>query len=203
MQLYFSPTSPYARKVRCVLLEKQLPFEGIDVAATNRSPAEHNPLGKVPTCILDDGLVLFDSRVIIETIEAMHPLPGLIPMEVHDRALVRRWEAIGDGICDVLIPVVLDSRRAPELRDAAYAQKLEGKVRASLSYIEQALRGREFVHGERFTLADIAVIAATGYVKLRRPELLDGYPELDRYIAQQLQRPSLASTVPPNLPVRG
>ncbi len=71
MDLYYSKTSPFARKVQVVLLEKGLPFYGIDVRSSGRSPSERNPLGKVPTLILDDGLVLFDSTVITETLESL------------------------------------------------------------------------------------------------------------------------------------
>lgn len=111
LTLYHSLTSPYARKVRSVLLEKRIAFEGVNVADAGRSAAEHNPLGKVPTLVLGDGTVLFDSRVIVEALDAMYPEPRLIPSEPRARAIVRHWEALGDGICDVLIPVVLDSRR--------------------------------------------------------------------------------------------
>jgi len=116
--------------------------------------------------------------------------------------VVRHFEALADGICDVLIPVVLDSRRPPEQRDPAYAQKLLGKVEASLKYLEPVVGGPALV-GDSFSLADIAVSCALGYINLRRPELLDGRDALNAYLARQLERPSLAETVPPNLPVRG
>jgi glutathione S-transferase len=201
LTLYHSLTSPYARKVRSVLLEKRVAFEGVNVADGARSAAEHNPLGKVPTLVLGDGTVLFDSRVIVETLDAMYPEPRLIPAEPRPRAIVRHWEALADGICDVLIPVVLDSRRPPEQRDAAYTHKLENKVRACFDYVEPLVAGRDDV-GDAFSLADIALVCAFGYVQLRRPELLDGREAILGYVARQLRRPSLKETVPPNLPIR-
>lgn len=202
MLLFHSLTSPYARKVRAVLLEKRLSVEAVDVAATGRSASEHNPLGKVPTLVLDDGTVLFDSRVITEALDGLYPVPRLIPADPRERAVVRHFEALADGICDVLIPVVLESRRPPEKRDADYTKKLLGKVEASLDYLEPVLDGRATV-GEAFSLADIAIVCAIGYIDLRRPELLDGRDVLASYARKQLERPSLAETVPPNLPVRG
>ena len=114
---------------------------------------------------------------------------------------MRHFEALADGICDVLIPVVYDSRRAPEQRDPAYSEKLLGKVRASLDYVEPLVSG-PFLFGDAFSLADVALVSALGYINLRRPELLDGRAALHGYLARQLERPSLADTVPPNLPVR-
>jgi len=202
MLLFHSLTSPYARKVRVMLLEKRVHVESVNVADSARSAQEHNPLGKVPTLVLDDGTALFDSRVITEALDALYPTPRLIPSDVRARAVVRHFEALADGICDVLIPVVLDSRRPPEQRDPAYAQKLLGKVEASLKYLEPVVGGPALV-GDSFSLADIAVSCALGYINLRRPELLDGRDALNAYLARQLERPSLAETVPPNLPVRG
>jgi glutathione S-transferase len=202
MILYHSLTSPYARKVRVFLIEKRLTFEGVNVATSTRAVSEHNPLGKVPTLVLEDGTALFDSRVICEALDALYPEPRLIPSAPRERALVRHWEALADGICDVLIPVILDSRRSPELQDRAYSTKLLGKARACLDYIEPLVVGRDSVTDD-FSLADVALVSALGYIGLRRPELLDGRDVLAGYLARQLRRPSLAETLPPNLPLRG
>jgi glutathione S-transferase len=202
MLLFHSLTSPYARKVRVLLLEKRIAVDAVDVAASGRSANEHNPLGKVPTLVLDDGTVLFDSRVITEALDALFPVPQLIPLEPRQRAVVRHFEALADGICDVLVPVLVDSRRPAEKRDAEYAKKLLGKVEASLDYLEPVLNGRASV-GDAFSLADIAIVCALGYINLRRPELLDGRDGLGAYLRRQLERPSLAETLPPHLPMRG
>jgi glutathione S-transferase len=204
MDLYFSTTSPYARKVQVALMEKGLPFYGIDVRSSSRSAREKNPLGKVPTLVLDDGLVLFDSRVITETLEALFPAPPLIPEDPMARARVRRWEAIADGISDVLVPVVSEGARPPELQSQAYVDKLSLKVKDALDYISAELESRgapSFLHGDSFTLADIAVISALGYVRLRRPNFLEGRAPLLAYETGLLERPSLKATIPPNLPV--
>lgn len=204
MQLFHSLTSPYSRKVRVTLFEKGIPFEDINVATSATQPGNVNPLGKVPTLVLDDGTVLFDSTVITETLDALYPSPRLIPESTPERAMVRRWEALADGVCDVVIPVILDSRRPEAQQDPAYCAKQLGKSRAALAFLEQALvDGRRYLHDNTFSLADIAVVSMLGYLKLRRPELLEGdYPHVLRYLAGQLGRPSLAETIPPNLPMR-
>ncbi|HMA93115.1 MAG TPA: glutathione S-transferase N-terminal domain-containing protein, partial [Polyangiaceae bacterium] len=120
MKLLHSLTSPYSRKVRVTLLEKGISFEDIDVAKSATQPGSFNPLGKVPTLVLDDGTVLFDSTVITETLDVLYPTPRLIPEAPYERALVRRWEALADGICDVVIPVIIDARRPEAQRDATY-----------------------------------------------------------------------------------
>lgn len=203
MLLYHSLTSPYARKARVVLLEKGILHETIDVATSSKQPSLHNPLGKVPTLVLDDGTVLFDSTVITETLDALFPQPQLIPAAPLERATVRRWEALADGICDVVIPVIFDARRPAEHQDPVYTAKLLGKAKAALTLIEAWLTGRRYMHGDSFTLADISIVTMAGYLNLRRPELLEGYQELQRYVATQLERASLRDTIPPNLPVRG
>jgi glutathione S-transferase len=202
MQLFLSLTSPYARKVRATLLEKGVQFEALNVADGERKASECNPLGKVPTLLLADGTALFDSTVIVEYLDAAYPTPKLIPDAPLQRALVRRWEALADGVCDVLMPVVQQSVRPVELQDKALIDKLEGKVKTSLAQLQQQLDGKAFAFGDGFSLADIAVVCAVGYVNLRRAALLQDYPLLASYVERQLSRSSLASTVPPNLPFR-
>jgi len=200
LELFYSETSPYARKVRVMLIEKGAAFTGIDVRRGERQAKERNPLGKVPT-LLVDGTPFFDSTVLTEYVEALFPEPALIPQDPHERALVRRYEALADGISDVLVPVVQDSRRPPEVQNKAHTTLLLGKVRACLRLLDDdCAAGYAYLHGAAFSLADIAVVAALGYVNLRRPELLDSYTHLARYHAAQLERPSLQATIPPDLP---
>lgn len=200
LELFYSETSPYARKVRVMLLEKGASFIGIDVRKGERQAKERNPLGKVPT-LLVDGTPFFDSTVLTEYVEALFPEPALLPKRLHERALVRRYEALADGISDVLVPVVQEGRRAPEVQNKAQSAIFIGKVHACLRLLdEDCSAGHAYLHGTSFSLADIAVVAALGYVNLRMPELLAGYTHLARYHEAQLERPSLRDTVPPNLP---
>jgi len=199
LELYYSETSPYARKVRVMLLEKNVAFTGVDVRQGERKAKDKNPLGKVPTLLVDD-VPLYDSVVLTEYLDAAFPEPPLLPRGALERAQVRCWEALADGISDVLIPVVQDRKRPLELQDRAYAEVLLGKARASLEHLERAVGQKRYLHGDALSLADIAVVSALGYANLRLPELLPGYVELERYHHAQLERESLRATVPPNLP---
>jgi glutathione S-transferase len=197
MLLFMSPTSPYARKVRIVLAEKNLAAEEIDYVESSRKPREYNPLGKVPTLVLDDGTALFDSRVITEALDALFPSPRLIPEAVRERIAVRRWEALADGMCDVIVPIVLEERRPAEKHDPAYVEKLAVKVRETLALLDAEIGDRAYAHGGAFTLADAALVSAVGYVELRRPAFLGPVPRLCAYAARLVaERPSVGKTVP-------
>ena len=117
MKLLGSPASPYTRKVRVVLAEKRIEceMELVDVQPVENPVNEHNPLGKIPTLLLDDGSALYDSRVIVDFLDARSPIGRLIPDETRDRVAVRRWEALADGVLDAGLLVRYESLR--ERRD--------------------------------------------------------------------------------------
>src|SRR5689334_25301616 len=102
MKLFGSPASPYTRKVRVVLAEKRIEceMELVDVQPVENPVNPHNPLGKVPTLLLDDGTALYDSRVIVDFLDSVSPISRLIPETTRDRVAVRRWEALADGVLD-------------------------------------------------------------------------------------------------------
>src|SRR5262245_66562531 len=102
MKLLASPASPYTRKVRVVLAEKKIDceMERVDVAPVENPVNPHNPLGKIPTLVLDDGTALYDSRVIVEFLDHASPLNRLIPADISGRVNEGRWEALGDGVGD-------------------------------------------------------------------------------------------------------
>ena len=102
MKLLGSIASPYTRKVRVVLAEKRIEcdFDRVDVNPPENPVNAHNPLGKVPTLMLDDGTALFDSRVIVEFLDNVSPIARLVPEDNRERVAVRRWEALADGSLD-------------------------------------------------------------------------------------------------------
>src|SRR6186713_2536937 len=113
MKLLASLASPYTRKVRVVLAEKKIDFdlELVDVAPAENPVNAHNPLGKIPTLVLDDGTTLYDSRVIVEFLDSASPILRLIPDDNRERVAVRRWEALADGILDAGILVRYEGLR--------------------------------------------------------------------------------------------
>src|SRR3981189_3923068 len=113
MKLLASTASPYARKVRIVLAEKksERELQPVDVSPVDNPVNAHNPLGKIPTLVLDDGTALYDSRVIVEFLDSVSPISKLIPEGTRDRLAARRWEALADGVTDAGILVRSESLR--------------------------------------------------------------------------------------------
>ena len=197
MKLFYTPNSPYARKIRILLREKGLACQEVQPTLNDAALSALNPLGKVPTLVADDQTAMFDSVVISEFLELIHPEPCMIPIDKWERVVVRKWEAIADGICDVLVTAVLEERRPQERQDATVIERADHKLVATLKFLDAELAGHGHAHGNQFTLADAALVAAVGYVTLRRPQLLQGLPSLLDYAKGHATRPSVLATIPP------
>ncbi|HXY06001.1 MAG TPA: glutathione S-transferase C-terminal domain-containing protein [Burkholderiaceae bacterium] len=202
LRLIASPTSPFARKVRIVMAEKRIECEVdmTDVWSPDTYISQFNPLGKVPCLILDDGGAVFDSRVIVEYLDTLTPVGHLIPPSGRQRVEVRTWEALADGIVDALALVRLEHTQRPEqIRSQAWIDRQLGKVEAGLKAASTALAEKTWCHEERFTLADIALGVALGYLDYRFPEIAwrAKYPKLGRYYEKLATRQSFLDTAPP------
>lgn len=202
MKLFVTLTSPYARKVRVVLAEKRIDCEIVVVpslAAPESPVPAYNPLGKVPTLVLDDGEALYDSVVIAGYLDNKTPVAHLIPQDNYQRAVVRRWEALADGMCDAAVAVVMERRRAPEKQDETVVERQLLKVQRGLAAMARDMGEAKWSAGEQFSLADIAAGCALGYIDLRMPEIdwRSEYPNLARLYEQLLKRPSFKESVPP------
>ncbi len=201
MKLIGSLTSPYVRKVRIVLAEKKLDYEFVldDPWAEAAQLKAHNPLGKVPCLIMDESGSLFDSRVIVEYLDALSPVSRLIPAPGRERIEVKRWEAVADGVMDAAANAFIEvNKRAAHLQDLQYRQRQMDKIQASLAYMESLLGSQPHCMGVNLCLADIAVGAALGYLDLRFNELdwRTSHPELARLAAKLEERPSFINTRP-------
>ena len=201
MKLLGGTISPYTRKVRIVLAEKKIDcdFETVDVNPPENPVNAHNPLGKVPTLLMDDGSALFDSRVIVEFLDSVSPLARLIPDDNRERVAVRRWEALADGTLDAGLLVRYESVRPKKEQSAAWSAKQTGKLKRGLAAIAAELGERPWCHGDRYTLADIAVACCLGWVEFRKPADVDyraEYPALARFYDKLMERPVFAETAP-------
>lgn len=202
MKLFATPVSPYARKVRIMLVEKHIDCDIVMVpslAATDSPVPEFNPLGKVPTLVLDDGTSLYDSPVIVGYLEQKTPVSHLLPEGNLERALVRRWEALADGVCDAAVTIMLESRRAPEQQDLTVVERQKLKVQRGLAAMSRDLADKKWCAGDKFTLADIAVGCTLGYVELRFPGMdwRVPHPNLAALYQKLQKRPSFRETAPP------
>lgn len=201
MQLFVSAASPFARKVRVLLLEKQVPheLEVLNLWAPNELQ-KVNPIGKVPVLVLDDGRVLTGSALIADWIDARYPQPRFIPADADGRLEVRRWESLVDGTMDAVAASTYELRFHDEAtRSVAWLERLRGKVDAGLSALERQLGDRRWLCGDSPSLADIAAGCLVGFMLARTPQFFDAarYPGLAR-LARELQtRDSFKATAPP------
>jgi len=201
MKLIGSLSSPYARKVRVVLAEKDIEYSLMleDVWAADTKIQHSNPLGKVPCLILDDGNALYDSRVICEYLDSFPPAGSLTPSPLADRIETRRWEALADGVLDAGVLIRLEhTQREPAQRSEKWLARQRGKVMAGLEVMNKDMGDKEWCVAGRFTLADIALGCALGWLSLRLPELdwRKAHAKLGRHLDRLSLRPSFASSVP-------
>lgn len=200
MKLIGSLTSPFVRKVRVVLAEKKIDcaFEVDSPWVAGNQVATLNPLGKIPTLVLDDGTTIYDSRVIVEYLDATTPNNRLIPASGRERVMVKRWEALADGICDAAALIFLERKRPQEQQSPDWVARQQQKIDLGLSAMADDLGDQAWCRGTRLSLADIAVGSALGYLEFRFPEIgwSRRYGGLHK-LNQKLQaRTSFADTVP-------
>jgi glutathione S-transferase len=201
MKLLASPASPYTRKVRIVLAEKKIEcdVEVVDVQPVDNPVNAHNPLGKIPALVLDDGAALYDSRVIVEFLDGKSPISRLIPEDLRDRVAVRRWEALADGVLDAGLLVRYESLRDKSEQSKAWTDKQLARIKRGMAQMTSDLAERPWCHGERYSLADIALGCCLGWLGFRKPGDVDWhreYPALARHYDKLMARPAFADTVP-------
>ena len=201
MKLLYTVNSPYARKVRIVAAEKHIDIKLQEVVLADPDcPVKlYNPLGKVPVLVLPDNDSLYDSRVIAEYLDNRTPLAHLIPKDNTTKSAVRRWEALADGITDAAVVVMLEQRKPEQKQDEAFIAKQMDKVSRGLSVLNNDLGHNKWCVDDTFSLADIAVGCALGYVNLRFGQIIDlaaDYPNLERLQSVLIKRQSFIDSMP-------
>lgn len=198
MKLRYSATSPYARKVLATAIETGLDGRIERVPTDPWSPETDlpasNPLGKVPALELEDGTVLFDSRVICEYLDSLHGGARLYPESGMARWKVLRLAAIGEGLCDAAINRLLDTRRPENLRSADW----QARQKATMARACDVLEAEAGKLGGAVTIGQLSVACALGYLDLRfdADHWREGRPALTAWFEAFAQRPSIASTKP-------
>ena len=202
MKLYGSLTSPYVRKVRMVLMEKNLAcdmvVEGPADAAGN--VVRLNPLRAIPVLERDDGEVFFDSPMICEYLDSLNDKPRLYPASGEARWQALRWHALGQGMMEATVARFVERRKPAEKQDAAAVAKHEARIAAALAFAAARVPASGFLSGESIGIADIALGAALGYIDLRYAHDWRGqHPKLKDWFAPIGQRRSLVETLAPEL----
>ncbi len=201
MKLIGSATSPYVRKVRIVMAEKKLDYQFAleDVWAANSAISTSNPLGKVPCLVMEGGEAVFDSRVIVEYLDTLSPVGKLIPAQGRERAEVKTWEALADGVLDAAILARLEaswSGRSAAQRSDAWIKRQMEKIDTALQAMSKGLGDKAYCSGIHFSLSDVAVGCALGYLDFRFPQInwRESHPNLAKLHEKLAQRLSFADT---------
>lgn len=203
MKIIGSTSSPYVRKVRVVMAEKKLDYQFVtdDVWSATTGIGQFNPLGKIPCLIMEGGDAIYDSRVIVEYLDTLSPVGKLIPPLGRERAEVKTWEALADGLLDAAILARLEATwtgRADHERSGAWIERQMGKVSQSLRVMSRNLGDKPLCRGIHLSLSDIAVGCALGYLDFRFPHLSwrEDHPNLHKLYDKLMLRQSFIDTLP-------
>jgi glutathione S-transferase len=173
MKLISASTSPFARKVRVVLAEKNVEYRLVEQSPWDAGYPMHaySPLGKVPVLMLDDGTALYDSRVIVEYLDDLAPMPRLIPESSGQRLAVKRWEALADGVSDAIFSIAIERRRPASLQSEDWVERQRRKIADGIAALARELDQKPWCNGDAYSLADVATGCALVYLDLRQPDL--------------------------------
>jgi glutathione S-transferase len=201
MKLYYSAASPYVRKCMIVAIEAGIDgrIEHVPAAVMPTKPnaevAKDNPLMKLPTLVTDDGMALYDSRVICEYLDSQHAGTPLIPKSGADRWRVLRWQAMADGITDAgLLCRYEVVTRAEDKRSAEWTAGQMTKVTQGLDMAENDAQ----LLSSPINLGQIALACSIGWLEFRNVagDIRKGRPKLTAWYEAFSRRPSMQATTP-------
>jgi glutathione S-transferase len=200
LTLRHSPASPFVRKVRIAAsilgLEREITLENADTTDPADSVRGQNPLGKIPALVLEDGTVLFDSRVILDYLDHRAGGGRIVPKDADARFAALRLQALADGLMDASILLVYEGRWRPaEKHEPKWVEHQAGKVTRALTALEAnppPLDGTPNV-------GQIALACALGYRDFRfNGTWRKDHPRLVAWLDQFAGRvPAFAATKPP------
>lgn len=203
MQLRFSPTSPFVRKVRITAIEAGLQDQ-IEHITTDPWSAETdlrqtNPLSKVPCLITDDGDAIYDSPVICEYLDSLNSGSKLFPEDSATRFRVLTLAATADGMTDAGVLHLVESVRRPqELKWDWWNDRQRTTMQTAMAVLNDAAPSMATTDGP-ITIAEVTAGSGLGWVDLRFPDFgwRDENPALAEWFAKISERPSFKETVPP------
>lgn len=170
MKLHWSPRSPYVRKVMIAACELglrnriDLRRTVVAMSSTNLDIRDDNPLNKIPTLVLDDGLAIFDSHVICEYLDSLAGGGRIVPSAGRERLVALRMHALGQGLIDLLILARNERDRAEPLRSAPHLAAFADKRRATIARLESEVAT---LRDTAFGVGQIAVGCALAYSDYR------------------------------------
>jgi len=199
LKLISATPSPYARKVRIALEEKDLPFELLTEVPwdSDTSTPQYNPLEKLPILILEDSSSIYESSYILQYLELKYPAVPLLPADIDQALLARKLEVLCDGICDAIVLTFFERMRA-ERASLEWIARQRRKVEGGFAEIAKIVGAQQWAVGDKFSLGDIAAGTAVGYASVRLPEfaLSNRHPSLATYYEHLAERSSFKNTTP-------
>lgn len=200
LKLRSSPSSPFVRKIRIAAsvlgLEREIATEPADTMNANDSIRQQNPLGKIPALLLEDGTVLFDSRVILEYLDHRAGGGRIIPKDASARFAALRLQALADGMMDASVLLVYEGRWRPaERHEPKWIDLQSGKVARALAALEAAPPALDAPPH----VGQIALACALGYRDFRfGGSWREDHPRLVAWLDDFARRvPAFAATAPP------
>lgn len=201
MKLYVSPFAPNPRRVTMFLAEKQI--TDVELVQVNLQEGEHkrpefrakSPLSQVPTLELDDGRALTESRAICSYLEAIYPEPNLMGAHAFERASIEMWDRRVEQL--FAGPLMMWVRHgSPAIaavepnQNAEFAAFNERQAKRMAQWFDAELARREWLAGDRFTIADITAACAVDFARMMRWRPGDDLPNLRRWRLAIAERPA-------------
>lgn len=198
MKLRYSSTSPFVRKVTVALHETgqmdKVELVTTDVWDPASDIASHNPLGKVPALVADDGTVYVESSMICEYLDSLHGGAKLYPVAGPDRWRVLRLQALADGIIGAAVDRIIETRRPEDKQWSGWHQRRGAAVARTLDLLEAEAGNLD----DEANGATIAIGCALGYLDFRfdSENWREGRPKLAAWYEKFAARPSMQATIP-------
>ena len=200
MKLYDFGRAPNPRRVRVFLAEKGLsvPTEQVDIGAMQQKTAEFtavNPLQRVPALVLDDGTIIAESMAICRYFEELRPEPPLFGRGAKEVAVVEMWSRRME--LHLLAPVAAVFRHLhPAMKEmeqpqvAEWGEANKSKTMELLEFLDGELKGRMFIAGDHYTVADITGMIAVDFMRVSKMAVPERLANIRRWHAQVSERPS-------------
>jgi glutathione S-transferase len=201
MKLHWSPRSPFVRKVMVVAHELGLAdrLECVRTVAATTKPNDvlmmDNPLSKLPTLVLADGMMIYDSPVICEYFDSLHDGPKLFPADLRERMTALRWQALGDGMLDFLLLWRNELTRPPAQQSEPHLATYRVKRAKALESLE---REAAAIEQTPFAIGHITLGCALSYIDFRfeGDTWREQHSRLAAWHAKVAARPSFQKTEP-------
>ena len=198
-KLISATPSPYARKVRIALAEKDLAFELLTEVPwdSTTSTPRYNPLEKLPILLLPDGSSVYESSYILQYLELKYPQVPLLPQDIDGKLAALKLQVLCDGVCDAVVLSLFEKMRAGG-GSLEWLARQRRKIDGGIAEMARLVGSRQWAVGDRFGLGDIAVGTALGYLSVRFHEMpwRTLYPNLALFSDRLEQRSSFMDSVP-------